>query len=453
MADTPTNPTAELGVAGYHTHNGLMKDEFLPQLRGRQAVKVYREMRENDAIIGAIMMAMDMMMRQVPWRVEPVDDSPQAAEAAEFLESICDDMSGTWEEFISELLSFLPYGFAFFEVVYKRRGGMLTSDSSQRSRYDDGLIGVRKIAPRAQWTIEEFRVDADGGLKEVVQNTPTGNVVIPISKGLLFRTLASNNSPSGRSVLRSAYRSWYYCKNIQEIESIAIERELNGLPVGRLPSEYLAADASADHQAIKTEFISLLRDVKRNEQSFVLLPSDPYLTADGQPTNHKLVEFELMASSGTRDIDTGKVIIRYQQDMARTVLADFLMLGQAERGSFALSKDKTDLFLRAIEGFLGNACEVINRHLVPKLWAMNGLNFDLMPRFVHGDVAPIDLEELGNYIQRLSGAGFPLFPNEELEKTLMIKGGLPEPVEDPDMMGLEDDETLDEDDDDDLDDA
>ena len=45
-----------LGVAGQNTHNGQIRaDEFLPELRGKKAVRKYREMRDNDSTIGAVM--------------------------------------------------------------------------------------------------------------------------------------------------------------------------------------------------------------------------------------------------------------------------------------------------------------------------------------------------------------------------------------------------------------
>ena len=38
-----------LGVAGDNTYNGQIRaDEFLPELRGKKAIRKYREMRDND---------------------------------------------------------------------------------------------------------------------------------------------------------------------------------------------------------------------------------------------------------------------------------------------------------------------------------------------------------------------------------------------------------------------
>ena len=400
----------ELGVASDYDPNwGLRQDEFIRQLSGTQGVKKYREMRENDPVIGAILMAMDMMIRAVEWRVEEGSETGQ-----DFVRSIMQDMdSATWEEFMSDVLSFLPYGFSIFEIVPKRR--------------DDGKIGLKKLAPRAQWTIDRFQVSDRGDIEGVWQIAARKSVFMPYSRLLHFRTMSINNEPSGRSVLRSAFTSWRAQNEIKHIEGVAIERELNGLPVFRLPSEYMAADANTAQRAFLNQIKTIARDVKRNEQGYIVIPSDPYADEDGKFTNQKMVEFDLMASKGTRDIDTSKVILRYQQDMARSVMADFVMLGANDRGSFALSKSKSDLFLRALEGFMGTIAGVLNRRLLPYMWKLNGFDDADMPKFVPGRVAPVDLEELGNFIQRLTLSGADIFPDDILEKHVRDIAGMPAP--------------------------
>lgn len=400
----------ELGVASdYDPSWGIRQDEFITELRGTQGIKKYREMRENDPVIGAILMAMDMMLRSVQWRVEGGTEKGR-----DYVESEIYGMEDrTWEEFISDVLSFLPYGFSLFEIVMKRRA--------------DGLIGLKKLAPRAQWTIDRFETNDNGDIKGVWQIAARKNSYIPYSKVLHFRTSAINNEPSGRSVLRSGFTSWRYQNQIKYIEAVAIERELNGLPIARVPSEYMGADASDSAKLFMQSIKKIVRDVKRNEQGYVILPSDLQADDDGKLTNKYMVEFDLIASKGTRDIDTNQVILRYQMDMARAVMADFVMLGANDRGSFALSKSKSDLFLKALEGYMDTIQAVLNRRLLPKLWDANkGLLDEAdMPKLARGRVAPVDLEELGQFIQRLTLSGADLFPDEGMDKHVRDIAGLP----------------------------
>lgn len=427
------SPFKELGASSAKHARSILYEDFLPKMRGSYALRKYREMRDNDATVGSILNAMDMVMRSVRWNVEAADDTPAAVEAKEFVESVFDDMSSTFEDFISGALSCLPYGFSYFEVVYKRRGGPDKS-AEQRSKFTDGRIGIRKLAPRPQWTLEYFDTDEDGGVLGMVQNASYGGAYIPIEKSLLIRTTAAEAQPTGRSVLRNAYVPYWYLSNIQNVEAIAIEREMNGLPVGRIPGEYFDADADADQKAFKSAFEAILRDVKLNEQGFVLLPSDMQPNDDGTLSNHPLIGFELLTSTGKRAIDTNPVILRYQREIARLVLADFLMLGSTDSGSFSMSADKSKLFRISLNGYLGSIAGVLNRHLLPRLWKVNGMPYDVMPELQPEDANTADLEALGNYIQKLAGAGAPLFPDVPLENALRSAADLPEVDPDRDDM-------------------
>jgi phage gp29-like protein len=125
-----------------------------------------------------------------------------------------------------------------------------------------------------------------------------------------------------------------------------------------------------------------------------------------------------MSSSGSRNIDIDPIVRRYQHDIARSVLSEFLMLG-SQGGSYALSKSKTDLFLRALESYIQAIVDVLNKQLVERLWELNGLNYDLMPKIIAGDVAPHDLRELASFLRNLNGAGIDVSSHPEVIQDLM----------------------------------
>jgi hypothetical protein len=429
----------ELGVEGAKISNGFVHDEFLPQLVGERGRRVYRQMRDNDATVSAVLFAVEMLLRAVQWTVgcDCDEGDPRGEEAKAYLESIMGDMSHTWDDFVGNALTMLQYGWQYTEVVLKRRVGPDETNPSRRSQYSDGLIGVRKLADRSQETLDRWEIDDDGGILGMWQMPPQGGAVryVPIERALLFRPHVHKGSPEGRSVLRGAYRSWYMLKNIQEIEAIAIERELNGLPVVYVPDRIINGTEAGEMASLR-KYKELVRDIKLNHQGGAVLPSDPWYDADGNPTDQRQVELQLLSSNGRRAVDTDAAVKRYQTDIARTILADFIMLGQSERGGWALSRSKTDFFARALEGWLESIAAVLNRHLVPRLWRLNGFDNDVMAYFTPGNVAPEDLEELGTFVERLSRAGFTLAPDDELEDRLRDAAGLPEkPKEDGGLGG------------------
>ena len=426
-----------IGVAGTNVRNGTIRaDEFLPELRGKRAIRKYREMRDNDATIGAAMYAVEQMLRDVSIEVEPKDDSDESKKWAEFVEQVLEDMDHTLDDHISEALSFLTYGFSVFEVVYKRRVGPYERSPKKRSKFDDQLIGIRKLAPRAQWTINRFEIDEyEGDILGYHQDVTSGYSIdtsyIPMRKSVYYRTTSINNDASGRSILRNAFASYERLNAIQQYEAIGIERELAGIPHAEVPSEYLSPDATDDQVAFLNNLKEILRDVKFNEQGYLITPSDTYPGKDGEPSNQKLVSIRLMSSEGSRNIDIDPVVKRYQHDIARSILTEFIMLGGGTGGSYALSKSKSDIFLRALESYIQTIVDVMNKQIVESLWRINGLDFKYMPKITAGDVAPHDLKELGSYLRNLNGAGISYADDLNIVNALLRNADLP--LADPDI--------------------
>lgn len=416
------NPMAELGITGLRRFSGYVDEEFLPQLRGRKAVQVYKEMADNDPIVGALLFAIDRLVRQVEWRVEPASGSAEAKAAAQFVEECMEDMSHTWDDFIAEVATMNTYGWSWHEIVYKRRVGMWETDPKKRSKFSDNKIGWRKMPIRAQETWLRWVFDESGGVKALVQLAPPHYklVVIPIEKSLLFRTTVTKNNPEGRSLLRNAYRPWYMKKRLEEIEGIGVERDLAGLPVAKVPASYLNAKPGSDQAKMVDAFRKMVRSVRRDEQEGIILPQ-----AFDQDSNQPLFGFELLTSGGGRTFNTHQIIERYEQRILMSVLADFIMVGHTGTGSYALHTDKTGLFRASMNSITRSIANTLNRHAIPRLFAVNGWKTNELPKFVPGDIDPPDLNQLATFMSSMNASGVNWFPDEELEKFLRNAARLP----------------------------
>jgi hypothetical protein len=416
-------PMEELGVTGVKRVSGYVDEEFLPALRGRKAVRVYREMSCNDSMIGALLFAIDKLLREVEWKVLPPEQSDQGAQAQEFLESCMEDMSHSWDDFISEVLSMIIYGWSWHEIVYKRRIGPWEKDPKKRSKHTDGLIGWRKMPIRAQETLMRWSFDETGGVRAMVQMAPPkyATTVLPIEKSLLFRTSIAKGNPEGVSLLRTSYRAWYFKKRLEEFEAIGVERDLAGMPVGRVPADYLTAAKGTPQAKSVDAFRKMVRGVRRDENEGLVLPTqyDP-------DTKQPLFDFELMSSGGTRQFDTNGIINRYEQRILMAVLADFILVGHESTGSYSLHTDKTGIFRSGLNSIAKAIADTLNRYAVPRLFAVNGWKLDELPRFEPTNVDPPALDELASFISSTAGAGMMWFPDPELEKYIREIARLPE---------------------------
>lgn len=416
----PRPDLTELGVTGLRRAGGVIDDEIVASLVGKRGIATYREMSENDPVVGSILFAIEKVINRLEWQIAPASEDAADLADAEFIQSCLDDMSDSWNATLSSILSMLVYGYSYHEIVYKVRQGPDQKDPARRSKFTDGRIGWRKWPIRAQESLLKWELDPDGGIQGFVQIDPagTGMHTIPIEKSLLFRTQINKANPEGRSLLRNAFRPWYYKRRIEEIEAVGIERDLAGLPVAEVPPEYLSQSATAEQKAVLAAVQDIVTSIKRNEQEGVVFPA----VYDDQ--GHKLFDLKLMSSGGSRQFDTDKIISRYDQRIAMTVLADFILLGHEAVGSYALGVSKVDLWSMGVDAIAKAIAEVVNTHAIPRLLRLNGVSTATMPTLTYGEVGSVDLGDLADFIQKMTMSGV-LMPDANLEAYLRQVANLP----------------------------
>lgn len=421
MATKTKALTVEIGSTGLRQSGGFIWDEFLAKLQGQNGAKVYREMADNDPIVGAVLFAIGMLVRSAEFKFQPADESSRSIEYRDRIQgALFDDMDHTWSEFMAEVMSMLTFGYALHEIVWKVCRGA-TRDRRTKSKFDDGLMMPRKLAPRAQETVWRWLYE-DETAQELVgfeQFNYTGpNALVPLDRCLHFRTQALKDNPEGRSVLRPAYIPYLRKKTMEEAEGRVALRSA-GIVVIDLPEEYFDPNEDEDILAMMATFRAMGKSLAQDRQGSAMLPSKR------DEHGNRLFDIRYVTADNRQATEIGKIIDRLDKRIAMSVLADFILLGQDGTGSYALSTDKTDLFGQAVATFLTNITDTINRKLLPQISDFNSLDPKYMPKLVHGPVQVPTLDQLGNYIQKLSGAGAELFPNVELQDHLLRAAGAP----------------------------
>lgn len=422
-----SKPFAEMGASGLRQFSGYVREEFLRDLTGWRGLRKFREMRDNDPVIGGMFFAVERLLMGVDFTIEPGDAAkPEDIEAAAFVNSCISDTEQSWLEFISEVLTFLQYGYSVHEIVYKKRNGQ-TNDPKTRSKYNDGMIGWRKFAGRAQETLLHWNFNESGDAIAMVQLLPTGGplLAVPLAKCLHFKTRLLKNNPEGVSLLRNAYVPWYRKTRIEDLEAIGLERDLAGLPICWVPPRILASDATDDDKAQLVALKQMVRDTVRNQQEGFVFP----LAYDKD--KNKMYDFTLLSTAGKRQFDTTAIVDRYDHRILATWLADFIVLGTGStggRGSFAQSKNKTDLFSVAAESFLDLIDNEFNQKAIPDLLTLNTLPGACKMR--HGKITENDVVDFANAINALTSVGMLTY-DARTEATVRGLTGLP-PMDGPD---------------------
>jgi hypothetical protein len=395
---------SELGSPGLTRFGSTVQEEFLTELQGANGRKIYDQMRKNDPVVAAMLRAIGWILQSVKWNVEP--DTKEENEPADFIEDCKDNLEHTWSEFLSEAATVLPFGFSLFEQVYIRR--------------EDGEIGWKRFGFRAQDTVLEWEFDSSGYPTAAIQVAPPDykRIVLPFSKCLLLRLTTEKANPEGESILRAAYRPYYYLQNIQEIEGIGLERDLAGMPTVYLGHDCTKTGANSDLALMK----DIARNVRRDEQECIVIPK-PKMGADGNG-----ILFELLSSGGEREFDTGAIIGRYEQRMAMSVLAQWLMLGMQSVGSYALSSDQSDFFRLGIDGTIRTIGEQFTKQAIMPLLKLNPKFGDAKVNMVGRLPVSPDYSKFAAAVNQLVQAQV-LDPSDQRLKSAVADAlGLPQPM-------------------------
>lgn len=366
----------DAGDTGLNTTGwGEIGDEFLNEWRGAgEKAKRVREMLYNSPVIAALRLATEMPVRDIDWQFvsDAGEDDPRLA----LLNDAWAAMTHSWNDHISDALSFLWYGWSMFTITYQA---------------DGGRILWRKLRPLAHDTVMRWQFAADGGLEGMQQWPHLWPEAIPIERMVIYRFRRARGNPEGESILRPAWPAWYYVKNIQQIEAIGIERNLAGLPKITLPEH--ADMTESDSEATDVGRARAIgRKVRNDELASVVVPSG--------------WGFELVASAGaSKTADTDMVINRYDKRMLMATLSQFIMLGMDNVGALATFNGATDFFTLTLNAVADTIAETFTKFGVARLLELNGYDPDGV-RLEHSPAGSVRPEMIADALAKIGAGGF-----------------------------------------------
>lgn len=399
----------ELGYTGLKITSGVAQEELKRELNFPNSVITYKQMSYH-AVIAAVLALYEIMCSKVEWKVIPPENATEEElRQTRIINECMHDMEHSWLEFMQEVVSTKTYGFAVHEKVYRRRL------KANGSKYDDGVIGWKKLAPRSQDTIDKFIFDESGrdliGVKQNLNLVADDyarfssmvkgkEITIPRTKFLLFRTGKHRGNPFGRSALRDCYFSWKFLTQLEEIEATGVARDLQGMPILHIPATYMTEDASPAQKQVFEYFKNAMRNIQNNQQANVILPSET-----DPDTKQPLFKLELLGTEGKKNFNTESIITYHKNNILTALFCDVLILGQGATGSYALGSLKTNLMGLAVESFLREVQEVINSDLIRQTYELNGWDSSRTCRISYDDFQEENLEEFSKLIQRVASVG------------------------------------------------
>ena len=424
----------EIGSTGVYSRSvSSYFDEAIKELSFPHSLYTYDKMN-MDVTIASALNAVNVIANRVPVYLESYDQSPAHQKKADFVRQCFEDMQGgeTIESVIQKALTFNKYGFAVLEKVFYHRR------KKNGSKYDDGKIGIKYLPMRKQHSIIDFEWDKDfREFKGVIQDTTaykSSSVLfpndrqrldvnkqtkdktyktIPKDRMLLFKADLSTDLPQSISPLYYAYEGWRELQKYKDLENISASKNMNGILVGKLPSEYLSKDADEDMLEAGKAFKDGLTNVGRNEQSCVVLPS----TRDENGSAEWDVTTLNSSSSHVTSIST--TVQRLQNEILQLMFADVLTAG-AEMSE--ANKGKKSLLNILVEIRIKEILRVINTDLLPDLFTRNGWDTSKLPTFRYGELEEVDMAVFAKAMQQLKATKMIPVTPQVVNRVLEVMG-------------------------------
>lgn len=426
-------PDVSAGAMGSVIYNGhLLEEETDARVSGQQKYTTYSQNMANTPIVATGVRFFLHLITKAAWTVKPADESAEALALAEKVEFVMSDMKTPWYRIVRRAAMSRFYGFSIQEWTAKLN--------------DEGFTGLLDIAPRPQRTITKWDTDDDGYVIGVVQTDPQDGreIYLPRSKIVYIVDDTINDSPEGLGLFRHTVDAVHRLKRYELLEGWSFERDLRGTPIGRAPLSAIQTAVNngtlTDEEAadLLSPIKSFIKNALAGKDTGMLLESAVW-TGGGDsrtPSQTNQWGLDLLKGDPKGQSEVAEAIERVNRDIARALGVEHLLLGSTDRGSFAMSKDKSASFGLVVDSIITEIRETLQHDVIDTLWLLNGWNPKLKPTFRTEAIAYRDIEQVTQALKDLAQAGAPLMPNDPAINEVRMQIGLSEAPEVDEEMVL-----------------
>lgn len=312
----------------------------------KRSIEDYIKMRQKDGTAAALYNVLTLAILSTGYSIRP-DPADTNEEQVELVRRNLQEpphkggMEIPLSLLLADQLRAVLEGFRLYEKVWM---------------VQDGRLVYKKLASRESTTVTLLRAD-DGGYGGAKQQTifkgKNIEVTLPAWKTLLFTYGKDKDYLYGESAFKAAYYHFdkkhraYYLQELSA-QARAIPPILGGPEPG---------DAADETEAKKRALMTALGKFGRIK---------PVLY---RPKGYAVDTLDL----GKGAMDLMPYIDHHDTQMARSILAQFLMLGTQDKsvGSWALSENHSDIFLLSVKAIMNNVAEHWNYYVIPDLHDLN----------------------------------------------------------------------------------
>lgn len=342
------------------------------------SIEQYIKMRQNDGTVASVYNVMTLPVLSTNFSFTP-DEEDANGEQCDFIEDAltapphAGGMDTPFKLTLADMLQAIIEGFRVYEKVFRLD--------------DDGKIRYGKIASRTASTgnitlRHDKNGDYDGFRQQVSYQGQALNVAIPAWKSFLFTYQKDKNFLYGESAFKPAYYHYDKKHRLYYLANLAAQ-------VGAVPPKVVTGPSDTTSE-VKKKLLRTLDKLGISTTAYVQeqFKVEPYNVGEGR-------------------LEILPIIDHHDTQIARSVLAQFLMLGTTSKsagGSHALSSDQSDLFLITLKGLMATIEDHINFYLIPDLIDLN-FSDPHYPKFRFEDITSDVKQIMSNAFTQLIQSG------------------------------------------------
>lgn len=379
-----TVSTREFGTSGTLNQLGrIYGEDYNPLFEPSNALRIFDQMERSDASCGAAVDIITLPIRAATFHVvAPKDATPKEKAITDTVQRWIFEpgaMRDSWDDTLRQMLSKTYMGFSLAEKLW-------TFDENE------GLIRYKRLAPRLQRTVRAFHVEPDGMLRSVEQYAATPDTglskpwIIPAPYCVLNVRNKDGDNYFGRSVLRRAYKHWWYKDDASRIEGVRLDRYGVGIPRAKIAQNFALED---DDYAVVQD---TLQSMRSHDQAWIIEPWG--------------ITFDILSpQNGQGGAAGGLDWIRHNDGaIVRSVLATFLA-DNSEGLNTNRTRTLADVFLHALKSEANAIAGTLQVDVVNPFCNVNFDMTDARPPAVRVDgLGDLTIEDLSKIVPEFVSA-------------------------------------------------
>ena len=354
--------------------SGIITEEYNSDLQFPDSIDIFDEMRKSDWTVIAILRAIKQPLISAKWQIQSGWEEWKDKEISDFItKNLFEKIK--FKHFLRESLGFLDFWFYYFEKIFEIVDWKIEwKEFAPRIPKAHYLWGSQKTKDWIDWhpqyitqqvlTLDEEK--SNDNLRE-----------IPWEKIILFSFEKEGNNFEWVSILRNAYKHFFYKDLLYKISSISAERYGVWVPTAQVKSSM--------NQTKQDKLIEFLKNIRSNEQGYWVYTDD-------------VIKLEIMTPNWSWVwTEMQNQIDHHDRKIYDSILAGFLNLTTWDWGSNALSKDQSSFFLRGLQWIADFFIETINQQ-IKELVDLNFKDVKNYPKLTVSDIGSISMDEHINSI-------------------------------------------------------